>query len=125
MPSLQLGGALTQHRSVLAASSSEPPASMGLACRPVGAWRRHLVKQINYTGRKSLPGDLAVWDGHVAMDRRQGANEVSRKKGRRFESCRGHSVVSQFSDGFRATAQLLLAPFGSVPGRCLVAYWVL
>ena len=29
-----------------AASSSEPPTSMGLACRPVGAWRRHLVKQI-------------------------------------------------------------------------------
>jgi hypothetical protein len=25
------------------------------------------VKQINYTGRNSLPGDLAVWDGHVAM----------------------------------------------------------
>src|SRR5271166_3559428 len=28
-----------------AASSSEPPTSVGLACRPVGAWRRHLVKQ--------------------------------------------------------------------------------
>jgi hypothetical protein len=25
------------------------------------------VKQINYTGRNSLPGELAVWDGHVAM----------------------------------------------------------
>jgi hypothetical protein len=25
------------------------------------------VKQINYTGRDSLPGDLAVWDGDVAM----------------------------------------------------------
>jgi len=25
------------------------------------------VKQINYTGRNSLPGDLAVRDGHVAM----------------------------------------------------------
>ena len=25
------------------------------------------MKQINYTGRNSLPGDLAVWDGHVAM----------------------------------------------------------
>jgi hypothetical protein len=25
------------------------------------------VKQINYTGRNSLPGDPAVWDGHVAM----------------------------------------------------------
>jgi len=24
------------------------------------------MKQTNYTGRNSLPGDLAVWDGHVA-----------------------------------------------------------
>jgi hypothetical protein len=24
------------------------------------------VKQTNYTGRNSLPGDLAVWDGHAA-----------------------------------------------------------
>jgi hypothetical protein len=31
------------HRLVLAASSSEPPTSVGLACRLVGAWRRHLV----------------------------------------------------------------------------------
>ena len=30
-----------------AASSSEPPASVGLACRSVGAWRRHLVKRIH------------------------------------------------------------------------------
>jgi hypothetical protein len=34
------GGALARHRLVSAASSSEPPASVGLACRPVGAWRR-------------------------------------------------------------------------------------
>ena len=39
-----------QHRSVPAASSSEPPASVGLACRPVGAWRRHLVKGLQYNG---------------------------------------------------------------------------
>ena len=43
--SLRSGGALARHRSVSAASSSEPPASVGLACRPVGAWRRQLVKQ--------------------------------------------------------------------------------
>jgi hypothetical protein len=35
---------------VSAASSSEPPTSVGLACRPVGAWRRHLVKRIQSTG---------------------------------------------------------------------------
>jgi hypothetical protein len=43
------------------------PTSVGLACRLVGAWRRHLVKQINYTGRNGLPDDLAVWDGPVVM----------------------------------------------------------
>jgi hypothetical protein len=31
------------------ASSSEPPASVGLACRPVGAWRRQLVKRTQPT----------------------------------------------------------------------------
>lgn len=34
-----------RHRLVPTTSSSEPPTSVGLACRPVGAWRRHLVKQ--------------------------------------------------------------------------------
>ena len=62
-----MGGALARHRLVSAASSSEPPTSVGLACRPVGAWRRHLVKQINYTGMNRLPVHFAVWDGHVAM----------------------------------------------------------
>src|SRR5271168_3652209 len=38
------------HRLVPAASSSEPPTSVGLACRPVGAWRRHLVKRGHSTG---------------------------------------------------------------------------
>jgi hypothetical protein len=36
---------------VPAASSSGPPTSVGLACRPVGAWRRHLVKQGHSTER--------------------------------------------------------------------------
>jgi len=31
------------HLSMRTASSSEPPTSVGLACRPVGAWRRRLV----------------------------------------------------------------------------------
>jgi len=48
--SLRSGGALARHRSVSAASSSEPPASVGLACRPVGAWRRQLVKQLDSMG---------------------------------------------------------------------------
>lgn len=42
-------GALAGHRLMLAASSSEPPAIVGLACRPVGAWRRHLVKLDSFT----------------------------------------------------------------------------
>lgn len=39
------------------ASSSEPPTSVGLACRPVGAWRRHLVKltHANKANRQFLP----------------------------------------------------------------------
>lgn len=43
------------YRLMRAASSSEPPASVGLACRPVGAWRRHLVKlvQRNPASRQS------------------------------------------------------------------------
>jgi hypothetical protein len=39
------GDALAEHRLVPAASSSEPPTSVGLACCLVGACRRHLVKQ--------------------------------------------------------------------------------
>ncbi|MDT5317732.1 MAG: hypothetical protein QOD88_254 [Mycobacterium sp.] len=46
---LPLGRRSCPHRLVLAASSSAPPASVGLACRPVGAWRRHLVKQSHHT----------------------------------------------------------------------------
>jgi hypothetical protein len=42
-------GALPSHRLVCGASSSEPPTSMGLACRPVGAWRRPLMKQLDST----------------------------------------------------------------------------
>ena len=38
-----------RHRLVPAAWSSEPPTSVGLACRPVGAWRRHLMKHIQVT----------------------------------------------------------------------------
>jgi hypothetical protein len=46
---LHCGGRSCRRRSALAASSSEPPTSVGLACRPVGACRRHLVKQIQGT----------------------------------------------------------------------------
>jgi hypothetical protein len=45
LPSLPLGGALTRTGWCEPLRSSEPPTSVGLACRPVGAWRRHLVKQ--------------------------------------------------------------------------------
>jgi hypothetical protein len=64
---LRTEGALARHRLVRPLRHPSHPASVGLACRRVGAWRRHLVKQINCTGRNSLPGDPAVWDGHVAM----------------------------------------------------------
>jgi hypothetical protein len=40
-----LGGALARTGWCEPLRSSEPPAGVGLACRPVGAWRRHLVKQ--------------------------------------------------------------------------------
>ena len=46
-----------------AAASSEPPASVGLACRPVGAWRRHLVKRIHcktYNPQARQPFDVPV-----------------------------------------------------------------
>ena len=43
-----------------AASSSEPPTSVGLACRPVGACRRHLVKHLDSTG---APVGAAQHDG--------------------------------------------------------------
>ena len=36
------------HRWCRAASSSEPPTSVGLACHRVGAWRRHLVKRLQF-----------------------------------------------------------------------------
>jgi hypothetical protein len=43
---LHEGGALTRTRGVGPLRHSEPPVSLGLACRPVGACRRHLVKQL-------------------------------------------------------------------------------
>ena len=45
-PASIVGGALAD-LSLQTASSSEPPASVGLACRPVGACRRHLMKQLD------------------------------------------------------------------------------
>src|SRR6476661_9001312 len=39
---------------VRAASSSEPPMNVGLACRPVGAYRRHLVKRDHYTDTSTV-----------------------------------------------------------------------
>ena len=47
------------HRLMLTASSSEPPASVGLACRPVGAWRRQLVKQLDSTRGGPGPGTFS------------------------------------------------------------------
>jgi hypothetical protein len=66
MQGLQLGGALARTGRCWPLLHPSHPTSVGLACRLVGAWRRHLVKHLNSTGRNSLPGDLAVWDGHVA-----------------------------------------------------------
>ena len=44
MPSLRIGRRSCRRRLASAASSSEPPTSVGLAHRPVGACRRRLVK---------------------------------------------------------------------------------
>ena len=60
------------HRSVLAASSSEPPRSVGLAHRPVGAWRRHLVKQLGLY-EESPRARAHVIDGGLAAVRASGA----------------------------------------------------
>src|SRR6478752_5726948 len=49
MPSLPLGGAPAHAGWSWAASSSEPPNERGLPCRPVGAWRRNLMKQVQFT----------------------------------------------------------------------------
>jgi hypothetical protein len=48
------GGALARTGRCWPLRHSEPPASVGLACRPVGAWRRHLMKQLDSTGRLAL-----------------------------------------------------------------------
>src|SRR6476646_8615668 len=50
-----------------AASSSEPPASVGLACRPVGAWRRHLVKQLDSTRGGPAHGHIVIVGGLAAV----------------------------------------------------------
>src|SRR6476661_3532507 len=47
--------------------SSEPPTSVALACRPVRAWRRQLVKQLDFTrgGPGTQPAERGVGvDGH-------------------------------------------------------------
>src|SRR4051794_1024236 len=47
--SLRRGGALADTGWCEPLRSSEPPASVGLASRPVGAWRRQLVKHLHST----------------------------------------------------------------------------
>src|SRR6185312_6319173 len=54
---LGVTGCSSSHRLVCGASSSEPPTSVGLACHPVGACRRLLVKQLNST-RGGPAGDV-------------------------------------------------------------------
>ena len=58
IPSLRIGGALA-HTGWPAAPSSEPPASVGLACGPVGACRRHLVKRSKFMWSRCTP--LTGW----------------------------------------------------------------
>ena len=75
------------HRSMPVASSSEPPTSVGLACRPVGAWRRQLVKQLDFTrgGPGTQPAERGVgvmattrssWRTCVKLDPTQAATMV-------------------------------------------------
>ena len=59
-PSLRRGRRSCPHREVLAASSSEPPTSVGLACRPVGAWRRHLVKRLQFKSAQDVTSSHVV-----------------------------------------------------------------
>src|SRR4051794_9737001 len=43
------------------------PASVGLACRPVGAWRRQLVKQLDFTRGGSGHGHIFIGGGLAAV----------------------------------------------------------
>ena len=43
------------------------PASVGLACRPVGAWRRHLVKQLDSTRGGPGHGHIVIGGGLAAV----------------------------------------------------------
>src|SRR3954469_21512186 len=43
------------------------PASVGLACRPVGAWPRHLVKQLDSTRGAPGHGHIVIGGGLAAV----------------------------------------------------------
>ena len=45
-----VGGALANTGRVGPLRHPSHPRASGLACRPVGAWRRHLVKRLQYNG---------------------------------------------------------------------------
>ena len=49
LPSLPLGGARARTGRCRPLPHPSHPANVGLACRPVGAWRRQLVKQLDST----------------------------------------------------------------------------
>ena len=71
-------GALPSHRLVCGASSSEPPTSMGLACRPVGAWRRPLMKQLDSNEGRPGHGHTFIGDGLAAVSRTRAARRAER-----------------------------------------------
>jgi hypothetical protein len=66
---LHCGKRSCRHRLVSAASSPEPPTSVGLACRPVGALRRHLMKQGQSSGENRLLGLMVT--GQIGVDAEQ------------------------------------------------------
>jgi hypothetical protein len=66
LPSLPLGGALAHTARCWPLRHPSHPANVGLACRPVGAWRRHLVQQLDSAGAPGTGTQLVrVNDGIV------------------------------------------------------------
>jgi len=71
------------HRLVETASSSEPPTSVGLACRPVGAWRRPSREATSFYERRPGHGRIFIGGGH---SRPLAGEQVSRSPGDVFGS---------------------------------------
>jgi hypothetical protein len=57
------------------------PASVGLACRPVGAWRRHLMKQLDSNEGQPGHGHIVIDGGLAAVSRTRAGRHPERSRG--------------------------------------------